>query len=106
MKCSTQNIEDINSLLKQNRAHANDLNDISSLTKILSINASIEAAHAGNAGKGFAIVASEVKKLSEESEQVVKVSMDNTNSLAKQINDVNAGLDGIKKELHRVMNLH
>ncbi len=56
------------------------LSDLSSQSQFLAINASIEAARAGEHGPGFSIIAAEVRKLSERSEEAV-------HELARLLND-------------------
>ncbi|MBQ4237399.1 MAG: hypothetical protein II716_11250 [Treponema sp.] len=59
-------VGDLNRRIKEIKSFIRDIQEVSEQTNLLSFNASIEAARAGGAGKGFRIIANEVKHLSEQ----------------------------------------
>ncbi len=80
---------------------AEELSDISFKTTLLSLNASIEAAHAGEAGSGFAVVASEMRELSENSDRFAEQVGEVVDGLLEQVSATAKQFRGSSKALEK-----
>lgn len=87
-----ERMEEINMVLEE-------LNAISSKTTMLALNASIEAAHAGQAGVGFAVVADQVKTLAVDSSKCANEVAGVVTAIKKQINETSAQLEDSTKSI-------
>jgi methyl-accepting chemotaxis protein len=71
------------------------INDIAYKTNLLSLNASIEAARAGQAGKTFAVVAAEVRKLAAVSREEAEKIRPYSESIVGALKTIEGGIDEI-----------
>lgn len=87
IKKTHNKIEDLNRQTAEIDSMISIISSIASQTNLLALNASIEAARAGLAGKGFDVVAGEIKTLAQSSANSVKYIEDKLNVMKKGIND-------------------
>ena len=87
---SKTKVENLDKTISQINSIIDVINGVAKQTNLLALNASIEAARAGESGKGFSVVAEEIKKLAEEVLTSSKSINQLINTVMKETNDVSS----------------
>ncbi|MGE7949607.1 methyl-accepting chemotaxis protein [Lysinibacillus sp. NPDC093688] len=101
---SADNVRNLVQLQKQAesiKGIVKTIQEIASQTNLLALNAAIEAARAGEYGRGFDVVAKEVRKLSIRVEQSISEVKDNVEGIEREIGQVTESITRIAEKVEK-----
>jgi ferredoxin len=95
----SQQFDSVHKAVRQYSEMANSIDTIANHITIIALNANIEAARAGNAGKSFTVVANEIRNLANQCKETVKAAQNTsaesaraTAAMTEAVNDISASM--------------
>jgi methyl-accepting chemotaxis protein len=98
-----QSVSDLSHKIDGIGSIAQTIEDIADQTNLLALNAAIEAARAGEAGRGFAVVADEVRKLAEKTMIATKEVGEGVAGIQEGVNSTLSGMDSTRQGIEQSM---